>query len=110
MEEYLLDRETLEKLVDESMKKHPLPANSAEELTQYREQQIKALDDHIAQTVFGSLNEEQSNQLEQLLDNEEEAPETFRDFFRQQGINIEETIADAINSFNANFLKGGQNA
>ena len=57
MEEYLLDRETLEKLVDDSMKKHPIPVGSAEELKQYKEEQIKALDDHITHAIFGSLNE-----------------------------------------------------
>ena len=117
MEDYLLDRETLGKFVDELMKKRPLPVDTAEELNHYREEQMKALDDQIAHAIFDSLNEEQSSALNQLLDQESDNPDIFRNFFSEQNINVETVIADAAKSFSANFLanntaaeQGGYNA
>lgn len=115
MEEYLLDRETLGKFIDELMKKRSLPVDTAEGLNQYKEEQMKALDDQIAQAIFHSLNEEQTASLNQLLDQESDNPDVFRDFFANQNINIESVITDAAQSFGAQFLaegatQGGQNA
>ena len=109
MEDYLIDRETLGKFIDELIKKRPLPLNSAEELNAFREQQIKSLDDHIAKTIFGSLNDSQTSELSHLLDTETENPDVFRDFFQNQGIDLEQTITDAVTTFSANYLEGGQN-
>ena len=110
MEDYLLDRETLEKFVDELIKKRPLPVDNAEELSNYREAQIKALDDHITKALFGSLNESQAAELEKLLDDEQENPDAFQEFFHSQGIDVNKTITEAAESFGAQYLEGGQNA
>lgn len=110
MEDYLIDRETLEKFVDELMKKHPLPVDNAEELSDYKEKQIKALDDHIAKALFGSLTESQATELEQLLDNDQESPDAFREFFHHHHIDLEKIIAEAARSFGAKHSEGGQNA
>lgn len=110
MEEYLIDRETLEKFVDELMKKRPLPIDSAEELSNYKEQLIKTLDDRIGLAIFGNLNESQSNEVEKLLNDENAGPDSFRDFFQTQNIDIEKTITDAMEAFSQEFLEGGQNA
>ena len=109
MEDYLLDRETLGKFIDELMKKRPLPLESAEELSEFRDQQIKALDDQISQAIFGNLDESQTAELSQLLDGEAENPDVFRDFFKKHQIDVEQTIANAASTFSANFLAGGQN-
>ena len=109
MEDYLLDRETLGKFVDELMKKRPLPVDNAEELANFKEEQIKALDDRIARAIFGGLNESQTSELQSLLDKESENPDVFRDFFQNHNINLEQTISDALSAFSADFLKGGQN-
>ena len=110
MEDYLLDRETLEKFVDELMKKRPLPVDDAEELSKYKEEQMKALDDHIAKSIIGSLTESQGTELERLLDDEQENPEAFQEFFQSHNINVEKIITKAVESFSAQFLEGGQNA
>lgn len=109
MQDYLLDRETLGQFVDELMKKRPLPVNTAEEINSFREEQIKALDNHITNAIFGSMNEEQLVSLNQLLDQEKENPDVFENFFNEQNINIEGIVAGAVNSFSANYLAGGQN-
>ena len=109
MEDYLLDRQTLGEFVDELMKKRPLPLDSAEELSDYREKQIKSLDDQISQAIFGGLDESQTAELSQLLDNETENPEVFRDFFERNHIDLEQTIANVASAFSANYLAGGQN-
>ena len=109
MQDYLLDRETLGQFVDELMKKRPLPVDNAEEINNFREEQIKALDDHITNAIFGNMNEDQIAGLSQLLDQEKENPDVFTNFFNEQNINVEQIVADAANSFSASYLAGGQN-
>ena len=109
MDNYLVDRETLEQFVDELMKQKPLPANTAEEINTLREASIKSLDDEISLAIFGSLNKAQLEEFNQILDREEESPEAFRDFFQSIGINLEEIITDAMQKFSVEFL-GGENA
>ena len=110
MEDYLLDRETLEKFIDELMKKRPLPVDSAEELSKFKEEQMKALDGHIAKALFGALDESQTAELNTLLDTEQENPEVFRDFFRTHDIDVDKIVAEAAESFSQTYLEGGQNA
>ena len=110
MEDLLFDRETLGQFVDELMKKHPLPLRSAEELSSFREQQIKSLDDFITKAIFTSLNEEQDAEMQTLLDQETDDPDIFRDFFQKHNLDIEKMITDAISAYDMEFLKGGQNA
>ena len=108
MDNYLIDRETLGGFIDELIKKKPLPVNAAEELTNYREEQIKALDDRIYQAVFGNLTDAQTQELNVLLDNNDTSPEAFNDYFNRIGINVEETIKNTMNAFGEEFL-GVQN-
>lgn len=110
MEDYLFDRETLGKFVDELIKKRPLPIEDANELSNYREEQMRALDKHITNALFGSLDEAQIADLNQLLNQETENPDVFRNFFSEQKINVEQIITDAASSFSAEYLKGAQNA
>ena len=109
MEDYLLDRETLGQFVDELRKKRPLPVDNAEEINNYREEQIRALDDSITNAIFGNMNESQIAGLSQLLNQEKENPDVFKNFFNEQNINIEQVVAEAVNSFSASYLAGGQN-
>lgn len=109
MEDLLLDRETLGQFIDELMKKHPLPLESAEQLNDFREQQIKSLDNQISEAIFNNLSESQAAELDHLLDTETENPDVFRDFFTRNNINVEQTITDAATAFCSNFLAGGQN-
>ena len=109
MEEYLLDRETLGKFIDELMKKRTLPVNTPEELTSYREEQMHSLDDRISQAIFGDLTEDQADALGTLLDQEKENPDVFRNFFESQGINVEQIITDTAEAFGKEFLTGGAN-
>ena len=109
MEEYLIDRETLEKFIDELMKKRPLPVDNAEELGKYKEEQMKALDDYIAKSILGNLSESQATEFNQLLDNEQENSDTFQAFFQNNGIDLEKIITKAAESFATQYLEGGQN-
>ena len=109
MEEYLIDRETLGKVIDELMKQRPLPVDNAEELNAFREKQMRDLDDSIIDALFSGLNEEQTAGLNQLLDQETENPDVFRNFFSEQNIDVEQIVTNAMQSFSTNFLAGGQN-
>ena len=108
MDDYLVDRETLGEFIDELIKKKPLPVNTAEELTNYREEQIKALDDRICLAVFGRLTEDQGREINDILDRGENDPEVFEDFFNRAGIDVEKVLTETMEDFAKEFL-GGQN-
>lgn len=109
MNNYLIDRETLGKFVDELIKKKPLPVNTPEELNALRENAIQSLDERIGMAVFGKLSDEQNAAFNQMLDRGDATEEDFQKFFDDAGVNIDQSISDAMNAFREEFL-GGQNA
>lgn len=106
MEEYLINKETLSKFIDELIKRYPIPIDDATKLKEFRDEQMRALDDHITNTLFGSLDEAQLNDLELLLNQEFENPDVFRKFFLDNNINVEQIIIDSVKSFNELYAKG----
>ena len=103
-----MDREDLEKFVDELTKNKPAPVNSADELYNWREQKIKELDDKIGASIFSSLSEEQLAELNNLLDSDDAIPDTFQTFFQNAGVDVETKITEAMRSVATDYL-GGQN-
>ncbi len=108
MEDYLVERETLAKLVD-TLLAQKFPGQPAESFSSLREESIKQLDDRISKAVFGSLSSSQLEELNAMLDRGENDPVAFQDFFKNSGVDIESIIADAMQKFAQEFL-GGQNA
>ncbi len=108
MDDYLIDRETLGKFVDDLIKLKPVPVNTPEELNTWREQQIKTLDDCIAKAIFGGLSDEQLVELNQILDRNEESPEVFQQFFDNAGLDLAKTMENVMRSFRSEYL-GGEN-
>ena len=108
MDDYLLDRRTLGRFVDELIKQKPIAVNSAEELNVFREKCMKELDDQISDAIFDNLTDEQNKELNDILDREDDTTEEYQDFFKRAGINLEKTIATAMQNYGAAFL-GGQN-
>ena len=109
MEEYLIDRETLGKFVDELIKKKALAVNNTEELNQIRESAIKSLDDEITLAIFGQLDDEQISELDKMFDDDSRTEDDFKKFFEDAGIKIEEVITNTMKEFGEEFL-GGENA
>lgn len=109
MDEYLIDREILSQFVDVLMKRRSLPVSSAEEIAEFKESQIRALDDKIIHAIFDQLNVEQANELNYLLDKNDSTAQTFKDFFAKFGISIKDIITKTMIDFGKNFL-GGNNA
>lgn len=70
---------------------------------------IKDLDDRIAASVFGGLNEQQDAELNQMLDVPTTSDEEFQAFFERNGIDVEGDVTSAIRLFNREYL-GGENA
>ncbi len=106
----LIDRETLGQFVDELIKKQPLSVNNTEDLNNLREKSITALDDKISIAIFSQLHKEQNTEFNQMLDQTEEpSEEEYKEFFKKSGIDLEQTIADAMQDYATEFL-GGQNA
>ena len=108
MDDYLIDRETLGQFVDELIKKKTLPVNTAEELTEFREELIKTLDDRISLAIVCRLNEEQNQEINNLLDRGEVDSDILEDFFSRAGIDVEKVITETMESFAKEFL-GGEN-
>ena len=108
MEEYLVERETLEKFVDELMKKGTLPVDSADEVSALRERMIQELDDAIGKAVFGSLDKVQLAAVNQLLDDNNTSEAAFRGFFERAGVDVDKKVAEAMEAFRGKFL-GGKN-
>ncbi|MBR2709001.1 hypothetical protein IKE98_01570 [Candidatus Saccharibacteria bacterium] len=111
MDNYLLDRETLEKIVDGIMSAKEAEAPSsqnAEEKSALREEYIKQLDDKIATAVFSSLNNQQLQEIKQLFNREDSSPESFEQFFKNAGINVEKIITDTAMDFK-DEISGGIN-
>ena len=107
MDDYVIDRETLGKFIDELIRKKPLPVNSAEELNNLREESIKSLDDKIAMAIFGKFTGEQNESYQKLLD-EDNPPEVYQNFFKESGLDLEKIITEAMQEFSTEFL-GEQN-
>ena len=102
MDNYLLDRETLEKIVDGIMSAKEAEAPSsqnAEEKSALREEYIKKLDDKIATAIFSSLNNQQLQEIRELFSKEDSSPETFEQFFKGAGVDVERIIADTAIEF-----------
>ena len=108
MDNYLIDRETLTKLVDELIKKRTLPADNAEELNQLREQMIESLDKKIGIAIFSKMTEEQNTEFNEMLDRDDATEEDYKAFFDKIGLKVDQIIADTYQTFSEEFL-GGQN-
>ena len=63
----------------------------------------------MSQALMSSLTQDQANELDNLLDQEKENPDVFRDFFKNQGIDVEQVLSDAVESFSKQYLGGTQN-
>lgn len=109
MEEYLIDRETLEKIADELIKRKPLPVDAEGEIVAWREKTIKELDDRIGKAIFGSLNKDQLAEVDHMLDDEENSPEMFKEFFKKANVDVEKIIIDTVRKYGEEVL-GGENA
>ena len=106
MDNYLTDREALGKFIDELIKRKPVPVNSTEELSTWREAQIKLLDDRIAEAIFSKLSEDQLIALNQILDRGEESPEVFQQFFQNAHLDLAKIIEDTIQAYSLEYFKG----
>ena len=108
MENYFIDRDTLEQVVDPLIAQK-YPNQSDEAVKDIRDEQIRKLDDAILDALYGNLDEAQSAEVEALFDREEENPDAFQAFFEKAGIDVEQVMKDTIEKFSQEFL-GGENA
>ena len=109
MNDYLIDRETLGRFVDELLKHKALPVDNADELNAQREAAIKTLDERIGLAIFGQFTEEQNTEFNQLLDREDTTEADYEAFFNNIGLDTEKIVTDAMKEFATEFL-GGHNA
>lgn len=108
MDNYLLDRQTLEQFVNDLIAQRFPGQVETPQITHLREVAIQTLDDRIGTAIFGNLTQSQLAEVNQLLDTTDD-PAAFQQFFQKVGIDLEVTIAKAMRKFSDEFL-GGQNA
>lgn len=107
MDNYLLDRQTLEQFVNGLIAERFPGQAETPQIAHLREVAIQTLDDRIGTAIFGGLTESQLIEINRLLDTTED-PEAYHQFFQKVGIDLEQTIAKAMQKFSVEFL-GGQN-
>ena len=107
MEQYLIERGTLAKIVD-MLISQKYPGETPVNINTIREDGIHSLDNVISDKIFGSLNTEQMKEINKIFDDQEEDPTVFRDFFKKAGVNLDQKINEAVQEFSADFL-GGEN-
>ena len=108
MEDYLIDRDTLEKFINELFQKKPAPAENAEELNRVKKEMVQSLDDRINKAMLNGLSDEQLEELERMLDSGEESPEAYDAFYKNAGVNLETVFSKEMKNFEKEYL-GGEN-
>lgn len=103
MEKYLIERDTLGKIVDELIAKK-FPNRPSSGLETFREDNIKKLDDQIGTAIFGQLSRAQLAKVNEMFDRDEDDPSAFEIFFKNAGIDLEQTVSDAVVKFSQEFL------
>ena len=91
----------IDKLIEKKSPNQPITSEA-------RAQAIQALDDRITDAVLGSLNTEQLQELDALVSSDG-SESTIQAFFDNAGIDTKQKIAEAMETFSAEFL-GGENA
>lgn len=105
MDNSLVNRETLEQVVD-SLLAQKFPEETPANFSDLREASINTLDARITTAIFGQLSDEQLYELNRLFDNNESDPQVFQNFFAKANINLEQTIAKAVQDFATEFRNG----
>lgn len=108
MDNFLIERETLEKFVDELMRQKPLDVQTPEELNEMREAKIKELDDRVGEAVFGRLSKEQLAELNAMMNDAEMPAERFAEFFAKNNVDIENIMNETFQKFGEEMI-GGKN-
>lgn len=105
MKEYFVERENLAKMAD-SLIAQKYPGQPKEELGDLREKTIDQLDETISNTIIGSLNKEQFEELEAMLAKPETSTDDLKGLFEKNGINLDEKVTNAMKEFSQKFLGG----
>ena len=105
MDDYLLDRDALGRFVDELMKQKPLDVESPEELNRIREAKMAELDQRVGDAIFGSLSDEQLDQINKLMDADVDS-DAYQKFFEDNNVDISKIMEETFRSFGNEFLGG----
>ena len=100
-----MDRETLERFVDPLITQKCSEVKGSE-LSQIREENIKKLDDLICNTIFEDLTSEQLEEINQIIDEGRDDPDTICEFLDDNNINLEQKVTKALEQFKTEFLGG----
>lgn len=105
MEDDFIRQQELGRFVDKLIEKKSPGQPVANEV---KIRAIQDLDERITNAVLGDLNTEQLQELDALV-NSDGSESTIQAFFDNAGIDTKQKIAEAMETFSAEFL-GGENA
>lgn len=108
MNSNLIERETLGQFADTLIaQKYPnLPDKAKLEI---REKVIDEIDERIGMAIFGSLTEDQLEEINAMLDRKSTSEKAYREFFARHNVNLRSKIDEALADFKEEYL-GGENA
>lgn len=107
MEDYFIDRTELAQFVDQLIAKKPLSAASEQEVAAKREALMSGLDRSIRSSIIDQLTDDQLDDFNVLLDHDDEVAEDgYERFFRQAGVDLPQTITNAMVGFARSYLGG----
>ena len=107
MNKYLIDEAVLGEAA-EALIREKYPGDSLEKHADQKTALMEKLDHQISKAIIGSLTPEQGEELNKVLDDTTN-PNGFDDFFKEQDIDLQKIITDAVVEFKNDFLKGGEN-
>lgn len=84
------------------------PGQPLDNFKDFREKSVQSINDAVYDAIFDGLNSEQLDEINVLLDDENQAPSIFADFFRRAGVDIEQKTTEVLEKFKTQFL-GGSN-
>ena len=108
MDNYIVDREVLVEIVNGLIESNSIKLNSPEELDSFREENINKLNNRLMFAVFDKLSEEEIREVSRLLD-ESPSEDTFMDYMKSHGVDVEDAIEKTVIDFSSNFQKGVSN-
>ncbi|MBR3270087.1 hypothetical protein IKG07_02465 [Candidatus Saccharibacteria bacterium] len=73
-----------------------------------KKKMTEKLDHQILKAILAELTPEQGGKLNKLLKENPDDPDVFEGFFKEQGIDLEKIVANAMIEFKNDFEKGGE--
>lgn len=110
MDGYFIDRDTLSDAVDKIVKAGieknlgAFAGKNEDEMLALKEEAMRKLDDKICHAVFATLNGEQLDEIEEIMNNRDDVEGVYDEFFDKNNIDLGNIINVEVLNFSKEFL------